>query len=184
MRLDRCVCVGWSGRGLQALLTGEIAGRAPQDAGTKPTDRSGLWTSDGALVIASLPMESNVKLAPGALIDGRYVLGQPLGEGSAGTVYAAEHQATSRKVAIKLIPASSQEMAARFAAEIRAARSLHAPSIVETLDSGTTDGWHYLVYEYVDGPNLGDVLRARGALREHEALAVAMGIARALALAC
>jgi len=124
-----------------------------------------------------------VELAPGAVIDGRYVLHELLGEGGMGTVYAAERLELQTKIAIKFIEARSTEMAARFDGEARAVGRLRAPSIVQMLDSGTTDRWHYLVYEYVDGPSLAAVLRARGRLTEQEALAVATAIARALALA-
>jgi hypothetical protein len=77
-----------------------------------------------------------------------------VGRGGAGVVYEAERLADGARVAVKVLPAGHVHSEAR-----RAARVEH-PGIVRVLDAGDT----WLVLEYVDGPNLQEVLDRRGPL--------------------
>lgn len=108
-----------------------------------------------------------------ALLDGRYRVGEILGEGGFGTVYAATHLGLSAKVAIKiprvdgLAPKDIPEAVARFMEEGRTLKRLRHPSLVAALDVAllpvNDDGLTlpYLVLEWCDGPTLAEWRDAR-----------------------
>jgi serine/threonine protein kinase len=68
----------------------------------------------------------------------------------------------------------------RFAQEFRAATQLEHPNIVRALDMGIDGNISYLVYELVEGANLGDRIEAKGRLSEGEAVRIITQIAQAL----
>jgi serine/threonine protein kinase len=94
-----------------------------------------------------------------------------LGSGAMGEVYQVENLAADRIEALKLLkpiadPEAREIAAARFRREVRAGHRLSHPNIVPTYDGGETDdGRLYLTMEYVAGPPLDKLLRARGSLR-------------------
>jgi len=62
---------------------------------------------------------------------------------------------------------------ARFRREMKAVGKLAHPHLVTATDAGETDGVHFLVMEYVDGEDVGRVLRRCGALIVADACEVA-----------
>lgn len=88
---------------------------------------------------------------------GRYVLGECLGAGGMGVVYAAEDPTLKRRVAIKLLKEIGLEpddepRRQRFELERRILARLNHPAIAQLLDGGTTaDGRPWLVLELVEG---------------------------------
>ena len=48
---------------------------------------------------------------------------------------------------------------------MQAVGKLDHPHIVRAMDAGQVEGRHFLVMEYVDGPNLSEVVRRTGPLR-------------------
>src|SRR5262249_42481056 len=72
-----------------------------------------------------------------ATIAGRYVIAQPIGEGSMGLVYRAHHVRLPREFAIKILfgeLACEPLMRLRFAQEAAAASQLAHPNVVTVLD--------------------------------------------------
>ena len=105
-----------------------------------------------------------------------------LGQGGMGIVYKARHRNLDRLVALKVLPpevAREPGFADRFTREARTLARLQHPHIVGVHDFGETDGLFYLLMEYVDGPNLREVIRA-GKLTPPEALAIVPQICDAL----
>jgi len=103
---------------------------------------------------------------------GQYRILDELGRGGMGRVYKAVHQAMGRFVALKMIsPALTQTERARelFQREVRAAGRLHHPNIVTFYDAHTTGDRCYLVMEFVDGPNLSQLVREQGSLPVEQA---------------
>ncbi|UNX56398.1 Stk1 family PASTA domain-containing Ser/Thr kinase [Georgenia sp. TF02-10] len=122
----------------------------------------------------------------GRLIDDRYQVDARIARGGMATVYRATDRRLERTVAVKVMHphlAESAEFVARFRREARAAARLTHPAVVAVHDQGTTGDASYLAMEYVDGPNLRDVLRQRGALPLGEALSIAGQVLDALAAA-
>jgi serine/threonine protein kinase len=121
----------------------------------------------------------------GTVLGGEYLLGEKLGEGGFGAVYAAEHRLTKRQVAVKVLSAElsrDPEAVQRFLHEARAATALAHPNIVDVLDMGfdETRG-AFLVMERLTGESLRDHLARRGRLSPGEAIAILLPVARALA---
>jgi eukaryotic-like serine/threonine-protein kinase len=98
---------------------------------------------------------------------GQYRILDLLGQGGMGRVFKAEHQTMGRTVAIKVLaPQHTRTPKARqlFMSEVRAAGKLMHPNIVTAHDANEIDGRHYLVMEFIDGPNLDQMVRERGPL--------------------
>ena len=89
----------------------------------------------------------------------RYVPAGVLGAGGFGTVFLAQDQRSRRQVAIKLLHVVDDEVRARFDREARVTAALHHPHVVRVYDSGiAAQGSAFIVYEYVEGPDLARVL--------------------------
>lgn len=113
---------------------------------------------------------------------GAWLVGELLGEGGMGSVFAAQHALIGRNAAIKVLRRSlgtSGAMVDRFIAEARAASRLRHPSIVAIDDFGVlADGRPYLVMELLRGESLHErmerSLPASAALRIVHAVATAL----------
>jgi serine/threonine protein kinase len=114
---------------------------------------------------------------------GDYRLGDMLGHGGMGEVYAARHQRHG-DVALKLLPvflvqdASARE---RFENEARLLGELEHPSLCQLYEYFVTDDYACIAMERVDGSDLSAGLRD-GPLSFHEALGVVGTLAGALAV--
>jgi WD40 repeat protein/serine/threonine protein kinase len=98
---------------------------------------------------------------------GPYCILEELGHGGMGTVYKAQHTLLKRVVALKVLAADRTNDAAavaRFRREMEAVGQLQHPNIIEARDAGEVDGTHFLVMEYVEGPNLSQVVKRHGPL--------------------
>jgi serine/threonine-protein kinase len=95
-------------------------------------------------------------LEPGFVVDDKYRIVAPLGEGGMGTVYRAERLSDARPVALKLIRGGADpEALARFAREAEVVASIHDPGVVGILDFDISKGGLcYLVMELVEGRSL------------------------------
>ncbi|WP_267685592.1 serine/threonine-protein kinase [Nannocystis sp. SCPEA4] len=97
-------------------------------------------------------------MSPGTLLEGRYRVGEVVGEGGMGAVYLGEHVELQRRVAIKVLhaePSARASIARRFRVEACKAGSLGNPHIVEVFDAGAlADGRLFLVMEYLEGHDL------------------------------
>jgi eukaryotic-like serine/threonine-protein kinase len=105
---------------------------------------------------------------------GSYQLGDLLGRGGMGEVYAASHRMLARPAAIKLIrrevvgggTGTSGKLAVkRFHREVEAAATLRSPHTVEIYDFGATeDGTLYFAMELLDGMDLESLVGQKGPL--------------------
>ncbi|MCB9595697.1 MAG: serine/threonine protein kinase [Sandaracinaceae bacterium] len=118
---------------------------------------------------------------------GRYQVERLLGQGAMGSVYLGRDTQLDRAVAIKTVRHLDLEekrlrtFIERFRNEARAAARLSHPSIVAVYDVGEDDAvGPYLVFEYVPGSSLKQILRSRGALPPEDAVRLARQIATAI----
>ena len=115
-------------------------------------------------------------------LNGYQILGE-LGRGGMGVVYKALHQRMNRTVAVKVIEQShlaNPDAIHRFYREVQAAAQLSHPNIVLAYDAGEYDGSNYFVMEYVEGLDLGSLIKQRGTLSVEEACHCIRQIARGL----
>jgi len=127
------------------------------------------------------------------LLGDRYQLVRRIGAGGMAQVYVAQDRLLGRDVAVKILheeSAGDTTYVERFRREAKAVAQLNHPNVVAVYDWGhtTSDASggrsdYYMVMEYVPGPNLKEVVRARGPLPEDEALSIAAQIASALEVA-
>ncbi|WP_306204739.1 serine/threonine-protein kinase [Actinoplanes sp. RD1] len=123
-------------------------------------------------------------LQPGdpAELGGYRLLGR-LGAGGMGAVYLGRGR-DGRPVAVKVIRpdlASEAEFRGRFRSEVNRARAVPSFCTAPVLDADPDHATPYLVVEYVDGPDLAEVIDDRGPLSGGELDSVAIGVATALA---
>ena len=122
----------------------------------------------------------------GEVVDGRYELEELVGTGGMSSVYRAHDRMLERKVALKILHqryGEDAEYLERFRSEARAVAQLAHPNIVTVIDRGDDDGRQFIVFEYVDGENLKQVVDRVGRLPVDEAVEYGIEIARALAFA-
>jgi hypothetical protein len=133
-----------------------------------------------------LPPAYDRELEPGALLGGTLRIGQRLAAGGMGVVYVATHERIPGLFAVKTIPLGSpdvDELAARLRQEARVLARVQHPHVVRLFNcDDTASGTPYLVMEYLEGCDLGDLLRT-GPLPPGQAVAVVKEIAEALAAA-
>jgi serine/threonine protein kinase len=115
-------------------------------------------------------------------VGGRYRLGERIGHGGMGEVYAAQDLRLDREVALKLLRADLADQAAmrdRVLAEARLAARLTHPNVVAVLDTGEQDGRPFVVMERLSGRTLRDEL-AGGPFTGDRARDVGLQVLRAL----
>jgi len=104
---------------------------------------------------------------PGVIRIRDYRIVEKLGEGGMGAVYKAIHERLERIVAIKVLTPDrlrDPKGVSRFQREMKAVGKLQHPNIVNAHDAGEADGTHFLVMEYVDGVDLGELVTRVGPL--------------------
>ena len=122
----------------------------------------------------------------GEVIVERYELEELVGTGGMSSVYKARDRLLERPVALKILHEQytlDPEYVERFRREARAVAQLAHPNIVTVIDRGEQDGRQFIVFEYIDGENLKQVVNREGALPIREAVELTIQIARALGFA-
>lgn len=120
----------------------------------------------------------------------RYRIYDRLGAGGAATVYLARDSKTGQMVIVKVVHPHlvDDQFIGRFQREIDLLQQLDNPHIIHLYDwalrehdAETNQTLSYIVAEFVEGHTLADIIDARGALSEPDALAIARQIALGLA---
>jgi serine/threonine protein kinase len=103
------------------------------------------------------------EIAAGTVVDGRYRIVRPIGQGGAGLVYEVEHTRTGRPLALKVL--LDETGFARLEQEARAASLMkngHTARIIDMEPGGPTGA--YMVMELLDGQSLRGLLDEAGQL--------------------
>ena len=114
---------------------------------------------------------------------GKYKLLSQLGKGGMSTVYLAEHILMRARRAIKVLPRNRVEDSTyldRFRLEARAAAKLDDPNIVRTYDIDNEGETHYIVMEHVEGQDLHQLVKEKGALKFESAADYVAQVAKGL----
>ena len=100
-----------------------------------------------------------------------------------GVVLKAEHRRMKRIVALKVIsPAAvkTPDAVKRFHREVEAAAKLTHPNLVIAFDADEANGAHFLVMEYVNGPDVSSLVSHHRQLPVAEACEIARQVALGL----
>lgn len=123
----------------------------------------------------------------GRVLDGKYEVVGPLGEGGMAMVYRGRRLADDRQVAIKVLReqyAHDTAFVARFEREAQAVARLSHPHMVQVFDYGRDEDVHFIVMEFVEGEDLKTLLRrVDGVLPEDRAKEIGAQVCEALAYA-
>lgn len=105
--------------------------------------------------------EPDSQLGIGEIVASKYRVDQLIGEGGMGTVYAATHQVTGKRVALKwMLPQLSRDAEAvgRFLREAQAAGRIDHPNVVDVYDVGKHGDSMFIVMELLRGEPLASIL--------------------------
>ncbi len=123
----------------------------------------------------------------GQLVGGKYLVGNLVGCGGMGTVWAGRHVNLGTLVAIKFIRpqfAERPDARRRFEIEARAAASVKSVHAVQVYDFGTTEGGlPYIVMEFLEGESLAETVQRVGPIASGEVAKIISQASRALSKA-
>jgi serine/threonine-protein kinase len=120
------------------------------------------------------------------VIADRYELEELVGTGGMSSVYKARDRLLERNVALKVLHphySDDAEYVERFRREARSVAQLSHPHIVTVIDRGEDGGQQFIVFEFIDGENLKQLIGRIGPLPVRRAVELALEIADALAFA-
>lgn len=119
----------------------------------------------------------------GRLVADRYRIERVIGEGGMGIVVAARHLELGKLVALKVLrKRASPTDEARFLREARAAARLENEHVARVLDAGRIDEvTPFIAMELLDGEDVAQLLRSRGALPIDEAVGLVLEACEAIA---
>ena len=103
----------------------------------------------------------------GRLIAERYRIVALLGRGGMGVVYKVEHVHIGKLMAMKLLHgelAQNKSVLKSLRREAEVVSKLSHPNTVQVFDFGRSQGLVYLVMEYIDGVDLGQIIEEEGRL--------------------
>jgi serine/threonine-protein kinase len=122
----------------------------------------------------------------GDVVADRYEVEELVGAGGMSSVYRAHDRLLDRKVALKVMHqqfVDEPEYVERFRREARSVAALSHPNVVTVIDRGEHAGRQYIVFEYVDGENLKQMIQRRGPAPVATALELTIQIGEALSFA-
>jgi serine/threonine-protein kinase len=97
----------------------------------------------------------------------RYILLELIGQGGMGRVYLAKDSRLHRRVALKILSperVNNPRAIARFHREAMVGAQLQHENLVRIYDEGEASGKCYLVMEYIEGRNIGQMIAETGPL--------------------
>src|SRR5258708_7455720 len=156
-----------------------LADSPPKGGSHRSVTSSGSW-------LTSTEAIDHGRVAPGALLDGRYRIVGRLGKGGMGEVYRADDLKLGQAVALKFLAESVDRDPVRLTqlhTEVRMARQVSHPNVCRVYDVGEYEGHTFLSMEYVDGEDLASLLRRIDRFPEDRAIEVARQICAGLAAA-
>ena len=156
----------------------------PQSAG-RVDEQKTVISSNLPLRANPLPQSQNPQEVGRALEGHRldyYILEEFVGGGGMGAVFRATDTKLGRTVAVKVLSRhqNDEETLRRFKNEAQSAARLDHDNIARVYYVGDDGGWHFIVFEFIEGVNIRDLVHHKGALGLDEALSYVLQIADAL----
>jgi serine/threonine protein kinase len=143
-----------------------------------------LHRASSTIVPTASPKSASKSASKRAPKVGKYTLGQQLGKGGYGEVFAATPK-TGRRVALKLLDPTltrDDEAVERFKREAETAQRLDHPNVVRIVEVGSARNRHYIAMELVPGGSLKALLGRELELERAQMILVALAdAARGLA---
>ncbi|MBI3838145.1 MAG: protein kinase [Planctomycetia bacterium] len=178
-------------------VTPSESSAAPKTAGGEGSNRSAPQdlTDPQMTVISARPPLANLQLGrgvppleAGSLLEGerlgQFLLQKFVGGGGMGVVFRALDTTLNREVAVKVLSrdqSADEETLRRFRNEAQSAARLNHDNIARVHYVGEDRGVHYIVFEFIEGVNIRDLVEQKGPLPLPEALSYTFQIAEALA---
>jgi hypothetical protein len=157
---------------------------APQSV---EADNSAAAGSDATVISVRPPGGPATMAEVGRMLEGTdlgpYHLEKFVGGGGMGAVFRALDTTLDRIVAVKVLShqqSGDEEMLRRFRNEAQSAARLDHENIGRVYAVGSEGGWHYIVFEFIEGTNLRDVVTSTGPFDVARTINVAIQIADAL----
>lgn len=141
------------------------------------------WRSADIVIAVATPF---VVGAPARLLQGRYKLGQRLGEGGMGTVWRCFDEELEEWVAIKFLReelARDEMLRGLFRREVRLARKVTHRNVARVNEFGRDGDLYFLTMEYIAGESLQRQLAREGSLTPARVYARAVGLCKGMAAA-
>ncbi|MFN3763707.1 MAG: serine/threonine-protein kinase, partial [Anaerolineae bacterium] len=162
----------------RADITAATRRRAATRRGTDPT----------AKTVVGAKTRTDMSAHPGQVLQNRYRVLSPLGQGGMGAVYRAWDGRLNIPVALKemvpqmgMDPALLAGLRGQFRQEAQVLARLSHPNLVRVSDFFEEGGNAYLVMEFVEGESLASLIARRGPIPEAQVLAWADQLLDALA---
>jgi eukaryotic-like serine/threonine-protein kinase len=135
--------------------------------------------------VAVTPKAVDAGVSVGQVFQGKYRVDAILGHGGMGVVAECTHLALNERVAVKMLRQDvlqDQDAVSRFIREAQAAVKLKSEYVARVSDVGTFEnGVPYMVMEFLEGHDLGELLKQRGVLPVPWAVELMLQTAEALA---
>ncbi len=131
-------------------------------------------------------LEPGRAVGPNGAIRGQYEIVRQIGAGGMGMVYEGTDRSLGRRVAIKKMRDElriNPRERERFVIEAKTVASLHHANIVDIYAIAEEGEDVYLVFEYVDGKTVHDLVQSQGRLSPADSLRVTRAMGEALAYA-
>ncbi|MBX9688109.1 MAG: serine/threonine protein kinase [Candidatus Obscuribacterales bacterium] len=126
------------------------------------------------------------RLKAGFILDRRYEILEPLGQGGMGEIYKAKELDLERTVAIKLLHLSSsydEDSLARFKQEAKILANLQHRNILTFYRLGEWENCPYIAMEFIEGRSLKSLLNTEGKLAPERCLRIFNQLCDALSYA-
>lgn len=113
---------------------------------------------------------------------GHFQLEEFVGGGGMGAVFRATDTMLGRTVAVKVVSGeqTDEETLKRFRNEAQSAARLDHPNIARVYYVGEDEGWNYIVFEFIEGVNIRDLVDQQGPLSVEDTVSYTLQVAEAL----
>jgi len=150
-------------------------------------DSASVRSGSSALRAPALPPSRTASTEIGRILAGTmlgpYRLDEFIGGGGMGAVFRALDTTLDRIVAVKVLArhdSEDEETLRRFRNEAQSAARLDHENIGRVHAVGSEGDWHFIVFEFIEGTNIRDLVREQGAFDPARVIDIAIQVADAL----